>query len=589
MSKRKRGSRFLALCALTLCAALLTPLCALGQAPVSDVTPAPTLFKQPKRDQSQTVRVRLTRWGTTNRLDLTADGRYAVLLPSDGRLLLERGAEITVTLDERGFTLYCGVLSWNAGESLTLKRYAETDGSENGLRRTDLKPLYAGDLHLSAEDGAIVPVLHIHVEDYLLGVVPYEMNDEFPLEALKVQAIAARTYALYKQDPKAPWDVVDNTNDQVYKGAESGNHNARQAIEETRGVCGFYRDKLALCYYSASNGGQTELPQNAWKDSAKLGYFAMADDPWDLANPMSTVKRVVAKKAYTQNETASYGLRATLANALADTLTQNGYDVAPESLRIDGVSALSVDTPEGGKASRLMTKLHITFRYAARTKTGGAEATQAPATPLPEGEVSLFSVQQAPTQDAQAAVYGPFEPAAEPVTLVLPLFPDNELISVVETDDAFTLEARRYGHGVGMSQRGAQWMALTAGKSYTEILAFYYPGMELKQYAATEPPEALEAEALETPGPRATPTPRPTLMPVSIAPTDGAWIAVVTEIDDDSTLNLRSLPDMSGEVLMRLYKHQRLLVLQRCPEEGWVKVKTDVTEGYVMERFLTAE
>lgn len=98
-------------------------------------------------------------------------------------------------------------------------------------------------------------------------------------------------------------------------------------------------------------------------------------------------------------------------------------------------------------------------------------------------------------------------------------------------------------------------------------------------------PEALAA----TPGPAPTPTPRPTLMPVNQSPTDGQWIALVTGIDDDSSLNLRSLPDLSGEIVLRLYKNQRPLVLERCEDEGWVRVRTDAAEGYVMESYLSAE
>ena len=63
----------------------------------------------------------------------------------------------------------------------------------------------------------------------------------------------------------------------------------------------------------------------------------------------------------------------------------------------------------------------------------------------------------------------------------------------------------------------------------------------------------------------------------------------MTEIDDDSSLNLRKTPDLGGEILMRLYKGQQVLVLERCPQEGWVKVRTDVAEGYVVEEYLTAE
>ena len=90
-----------------------------------------------------------------------------------------------------------------------------------------------------------------------------------------------------------------------------------------------------------------------------------------------------------------------------------------------------------------------------------------------------------------APVYGEWESMGE-VTLTLDVFPqlvraleisisgsDNEMLTLTETDSAFRLEARRFGHGVGMSQRGAQWMAAMYNKTYAEILAFYYPGMEL--------------------------------------------------------------------------------------------------------------
>ena len=57
-------------------------------------------------------------------------------------------------------------------------------------------------------------------------------------------------------------------------------------------------------------------------------------------------------------------------------------------------------------------------------------------------------------------------------------------------------------------------------------------------------------------------------------------------IADDSSLNLRAEPSQSSEILMRLYKHQQLVVLEQCEDPAWVHVKTDVVEGYVMVSFL---
>ena len=266
-----------------------------------------------------------------------------------------------------------------------------------------------------------------------------------------------------------------------------------------------------------------------------------------------------------------------------------------------------------------MTRLTLTVSISGRTRKNAP----APVVDLNAEEVSLFEVVEetpSPTPTVQATgfvpvvtvtpsptptpVYGPFTPIEEPFTLELDIFPtaeqalglditahyDNELWSVRETGDSFVIEARRFGHGVGMSQRGAQWMASEYGKTYQEIIAFYYPGLTLMRYE-DQPAQMIQPEAAlaATPGPAPTPTPRPTLMPMTLTPGEGQWLATVTEIDDDSSLNLRKTPDLGGEILMRLYKGQQVLVLERCPQEGWVKVRTDVAEGYVVEEYLTAE
>ena len=78
-------------------------------------------------------------------------------------------------------------------------------------------------------------------------------------------------------------------------------------------------------------------------------------------------------------------------------------------------------------------------------------------------------------------------------------------------------------------------------------------------------------------------------MPVTAVAGDGQWYARVSNINENSWLNLRSEPSLSSDIQMLLFKDQRLLVLERMPQEGWLHVKTDVTEGYVMEEFTTPE
>lgn len=561
--------------------------------------------------RSQLVRVHLSRLGLKDRMDLTLASPYSMTTALGANLHFEAGSELALLLREDALYLYYQGMSLLAGGSLMLSRDDAQSGS--GFYLTNYPALYPGDLSLSLAEGKVRPILTLHVEDYLLGVVPYEMSDSFPLEALKAQAVAARTYVLRRQNPDADYDVVDTTNDQVYKGYLPGNENAERAVQETRGVCGFYKGKLAQCYYSASNGGQTELVNTVWPTQEDFGYYAFGEDPYDLANPASVVKQIELQKRYAKGQDAPYVLRKLLAKELSETLLQHGYDPSPESVRVNEIMDVTVDTPitEGNKR---VTRLHLTVSLSGRTRT----MPPAPLVDTDTQEVSLFLIDGATpapavTQALQVTaeptpeptpVYGAFIPLENAITLDIPIFPnaetelgldisgnyENEIWNVVESKNAYTIEARRYGHGVGMSQRGAQWMAASYGKNYQDILAFYYPGLTLMRY----PEEGAlyttpNANLLATAGPAPSPTPRPTLMPATQEAVKGQWYAVVTEIDAESSLNLRSAPDLNSEVLMRLYKGQRLLVVEKCPEDGWLKVRTDAAEGYVMEKYLTAE
>lgn len=557
------------------------------------------------------VRVLLRRLQITDRIDVSLSSAYGLRTEQGTELYLPGGSQLSFQLKKNSIFVYCGSLTLNGGGDLTLTRYADQNATEIGFRRVNYPALYQGDLRLKLSDGVLWPILTLHVEDYLLGVVPYEMSNSFPLEALKAQTVAARTYALRKRGSGGDYDVVDTTNDQVFKGYLSGYGNAEKAVEETYGVCGFFGGRLAQCYYAASNGGQTELPETVWRGSGVLGYYAVADDPCDVENPASVVKSVTLQKSYANEErdVAPYGLRNLLATVLRDELTGLDFDPAPASIRVNAVSGVEL-TGEG----RRMDTLRLTVQISGRTR----QEVAAPLVDADQEEVSLLlegsgetssppglpAPTPSPAAPSAAPVYGPFVVIEQPFEVTVPVFPtaekllamnistnyENELWTLVETDTAYRLEVRRFGHGVGMSQRGAEWMAGRYQKNWEEILAFYYPGMTLMRYDFAEAalpaaPEALAA----TPGPAPTPTPRPTLMPVNQSPTDGQWTALVTGIDDDSSLNLRSLPDLSGEIVLRLYKNQRLLVLERCEEEGWVRVRTDAAEGYVMESYLSAE
>ncbi|MDD3881825.1 MAG: SpoIID/LytB domain-containing protein [Eubacteriales bacterium] len=555
--------------------------------------------KTQKLESQPIVRVLLSRLGITDRTDISFACTYSIGRENEPLAVLREGTEATFYIVGNDIYMEYGLLTMNLGAKVLLTRYAGDD-EYAGINIDVGTAAYPGDLTMSAADGKLRLVLSIGLEEYTKGVVPYEMSESFPLEALKAQAIAVRTYAARKIDSSKDYDVVDTTNDQVFKGVDRAFSRCIQAVDETRGVVGWHNRKMAICYYSASNGGQTDLVSHRWSATEDFSYYQMNDDPYDLENPQSLVRLYrVAKRGAELKEEFS----ALLIENLSETAEKKGYDTAEGSLRIDEIKGVEVKTPMyADSPTKVMTEIAFTVAYSGKKPL-------AKATAAPDEEENMFSVTSAPSEspaptltpkpDAKASLTD-FTAEEENAVITLKIFPllesemglslnqyDNEIITVTEQSGYYQIESRRYGHGLGMSQRGAEQMAQKYDMSYTQIIDFYYPKMELMRLTWESESREGEPPSLVTPGPKPTVTPRPTLMPMSFTDKDGLYIAEVDNIDEDSSLNLRAEPSQSAEIVRRLYKHQQLLVMEVCDDESWVKVKTDAAEGYVMLKFLT--
>ena len=526
------------------------------------------------------IRVLLRRLYLTDRADLTLSGRYLVRSASGTELLLSNGAKTTVRLQDQQLVLFTGGVSLLLGKSASFLRQ-HAGAAAPGIRFNLQDGFYPGDLSLSIQDNAIVPVLTLPLETYLQGVVPYEMGDSFPEEALKAQAVCARTYALSHLNPAAGWDVVDTTNDQVFRGIPGNSPKSLQAVKDTAGLVLTCDNQLITAWYSASNGGQTELPSNIWPGNVPR-CFAMTDDPWDAENPEATVRTCTLNRDGSDLSPAFVKLLRQA--ALSDPLF--GDSIPEEAdFRVQELLSLELTAPRYAAPSRLMTQMRVTFRPVLPPSSPAGD-TAGESSPGEETDLDIT--------DLMASV---------PITVTLDLFPaavlslglsvsgaDNEIITLKENETSFTLTAGRFGHGVGLSQRGAQQMAREGKKNFREILDFYFPGAVIKQY--TGEPSALPTPPpllAQDPGPAPTATPRPTLMPVTEDLPEGARYATVDQIAADSSLNLREQPSAGAEIVMRLYYGQRLMVLEVSDIPGWVHVKTDAAEGYVMESFLSYE
>lgn len=117
-----------------------------------------------------------------------------------------------------------------------------------------------------AEKGRVIVVSHVSLEHYLYGVLPREVYASWPSSALRAQAIAARTYALYHiiMRRHSAYDVLSTTSSQVYGGMEQERASTNAAVDATRGMVLFSGTRLALTLYHANSGGVVEAAADLW-------------------------------------------------------------------------------------------------------------------------------------------------------------------------------------------------------------------------------------------------------------------------------------------------------------------------------------
>lgn len=125
---------------------------------------------------------------------------------------------------------------------------------------------YRGEFIINNTNNNLTLINYLKLEEYLLGVVPAEMPSKWNEEALKAQAIAARSYTVANLGKRASkgYDLKDNTEDQAYGGATSETRPTNKAVAETKGIVVTYNKQVIPAYYHASAGGQTNNSGELW-------------------------------------------------------------------------------------------------------------------------------------------------------------------------------------------------------------------------------------------------------------------------------------------------------------------------------------
>lgn len=360
----------------------------------------------------------------------------------------------------------------------------DSNGSPLGIMpiSTGVKPQtwskdykYYGGFEYNRVNGNDITVINVvNIDDYLKGVVPYEMSPSWPIEALKAQALCAKSYCLNSagKHSKDGFDLCNTTDCQVYQGTNNSSVITDQAVELTHGLAVTYNGQLAQTYYHSSSGGYTENSENIW--GGKIPYLRAVEDkylkhtsPWNYTVSSDEIAGILRTKGYDcASVTDLYISQLTDAgNVRAITIVIDGNPVV-----FSGEKARTILNTSGNSYA---VKSH---RFTITANGGGQNNTSS--------DIYVNGAAMIGTLDTKFAVNAEAVPAKIQSGDHYAIG-ENGVAILSETNSgaisgplSFTFSGTGNGHHIGLSQWGAHDMA-EQGFTFEEIIKFYFTGVQI--------------------------------------------------------------------------------------------------------------
>lgn len=394
------------------------------------------------------------------------DRAYSIASEIDGSVLTSHGSQMALKCGNDTVLVTAGAIqiSSSAGSLTSL-----------GGRK------YRGVIEFGRYNGGLItPVNVVDLDEYLYSVVASEMSASWHEEALKAQAVSARTYAVYNVGKHSPngYGLCDKTDCQVYGGYNSEKESVTAAVKDTSGEILCYEGKPIQAVFSASSGGYTCSSENAWVSA--LPYLRAVSDSYESS--------VTWTRSFTASEIESI-------------LSSKGVNIG--SVKNMAVTKFA----DGGRCLELTivgtngTKSYT--KEAARTFFSSSRGGSLPSTmytingsEVPTGITSPMYAIGAGSNRVVSTVKGAHVYTSSGRSVI-----GSSSVSVVgrngktasysgesvpslnkdylnQSASTFVLSGKGNGHGVGLSQYGAKGMAEN-GFTYREILEHYYTGAEI--------------------------------------------------------------------------------------------------------------
>lgn len=378
-------------------------------------------------------------------------------LTASGGMTLYQGEEVLEIAPDETLTYVHGEECFTAGRIILEPR----DGQEitlESLKRSQGYPSYGGRLELIDTEQGLVVINDLYLEDYLKKVVPSEMSASYEKEALKAQAVCARTYA-YMQIQGNTYSeygahVDDSTNFQVYNNVE-GNPRTTEAVQETYGKLLLYDGIPVSAYYFSTSCGTT-TDGGVWGGDG-------SSTPYLEAVTLQPTRRTLDLES---NEAFSAFIKDTAFNSFDSEYSFFRWNVVTDAdilaRKINDIGVIqSIEITKRG-AGGAAKAMEVTGSDGSRTISGQNEIRSV------LGDSSL-SIQK----NDGGTVTGWNSLPSGFLTI-------EEAGTKENGAKRFKIYGGGFGHGAGMSQNGAQGMA-KLGMDYEEILKFFYSGVTVSE------------------------------------------------------------------------------------------------------------
>lgn len=341
------------------------------------------------------------------------------------------------------------------------------------------KDRYRDYIKLISKNNEILVINHVELENYLYGLVPAEMPVSFHREALKAQAVAARSYTLknINKHKNEGFNLCDTTHCHVYSGFEYENPITNSVVDETRGILAYYNGEVIDAIYHSTSSGVTEDSASVW--GGDFPYLKSVEDNFSKDSPYSSWTISVGFNEI-NNKLKSSGIN--IGEFQGVEIVEETSAGRVNKMKIIGTSGEKIISGADfrnliGASKFKSSSFSVNGGISSRTSAGNKkvyviDGNMNSVKTVDINNAYILDNKEKNTVTRSSVTRGISKDRIENIG-------ENQSTSTSTSTTELIIEGKGFGHGVGMSQFGAKKMA-ELGYTFEQILKYYYTGIDIR-------------------------------------------------------------------------------------------------------------